>query len=248
MSPWLPFIWETSVDELARLKHLYHLDEVAGHGQTEWDQILRIRHWVHRQWTHDGDHMSEHQDAFSLLEGAATGACYSCCEYAALFIQCCSALGFPARLIHARRADAGESMSAQGHVVAEVWFETRQRWVVMDVQWDAHWEEDGIPLDALSLRRITRQAKHATWILPKTETRPSPSFWLQYFHTILYLQRNDFFQSLWAGRYTIALWLQPLDPSEEPVTQFQGKSEPLPRVFTREHSAINLRPNVIYTW
>src|SRR5438128_933591 len=83
-----PFVYERyDVSQLAELRGRYCLDDVIVGGDTEWDQLLRLREWVLGKWDH-GWATAKVDDAIDVLEKAEQGFCFSCGYYSAVFVQC----------------------------------------------------------------------------------------------------------------------------------------------------------------
>ena len=135
-----------------RFRRQYELDKVVGAAADDYEALRRIAGWVHSRWTHHSDNEPSRPDPFTILEEAETGERFRCVEYATITVACAQALGMPARKLGLRREDADTASSGAGHVVAEVWLGSYGKWVLVDGQWDAIPELDGVPLNAVELQ------------------------------------------------------------------------------------------------
>jgi hypothetical protein len=151
----VPFVYQEPSPRLKLLRERYKLDEVIASGKTELDQLMLLRYWVRNQWhTAWGNHPQPWMppwDAHIILENKDQPDCLTMCtHYAAVFTQCCLALGWNAR-----------HCILDHHCVAEVFVNEQNRWVMMDAGNSAqrsdvglHFEDNGVPLSALELHHV----------------------------------------------------------------------------------------------
>jgi hypothetical protein len=151
----VPFVYQEPSPRLKLLRERYKLDEVIAPGKTEMAQLMLLRYWVRNQWhTAWGNHPEPWMppwDAHIILENKDRADCLTMCtHYAAVFTQCCLALGWNAR-----------HCILDHHCVAEVYVNERQRWVMMDAGNSAqradvglHFEDNNGPLSAFELHQI----------------------------------------------------------------------------------------------
>jgi len=131
-----------------RLVKQYRLDEVIAAGKTELEQLALLRDWVHSQWLGwqaDKYPYCPPWDPLEILETTKGNWGFGMCtHYGAVFSGCAAALGFVSR-----------SIVVDHHCLAEVWSEDLQKWILEDAgpsrEYDATYEVDGIPLNALEL-------------------------------------------------------------------------------------------------
>src|SRR5262245_43719805 len=124
------------------------------------EQLMLLRHWVrnqwHTAWGTDPAAWMPPWDALIVFESKDQPDCLTMCtHYAAVFTQCCLALGWNAR-----------HCILDHHCVSEVWLDEHRRWVMMDAGNSArradvglHFERDGTPLSALELHQAQRSGK-----------------------------------------------------------------------------------------
>src|SRR5262249_46938819 len=155
--PSTPFVYDRPTARLKLLRERYNLDAVIKPGKTEMEQLMLLRYWVRNQWhTAWGSHPSPWMppwDAHIILENRDQLDCLTMCtHYAAVFTQCCQALGWNAR-----------HCILDHHCVAEVYVNEHNRWVMMDAGNSAqradgglHFESKGVPLSALELQQVQR--------------------------------------------------------------------------------------------
>jgi hypothetical protein len=137
------------------LRERWRLEHVIRGGKTEFEKILRLKRWVRHQWENGWDRGALQYvppwDAMVVLE--LTGQRLSlgtCTHYSSTFVQCCLAVGIPARI-----------SIITHHCVAEVWSNEYKKWVMMDPGCDTddgrkgtrHFERNGIPMSALELHQ-----------------------------------------------------------------------------------------------
>jgi hypothetical protein len=156
----VPFIYQEPSPRLKLLRERYRLDQVIAHGKTEMEQLMLLRHWVRNQWhTAWGANAAAWMppwDALIILEAKDQPDCLTMCtHYAAVFTQCCLALGWNAR-----------HCILDHHCVAEVWVDQHRKWVMMDAgnskerpDANLHFERAGVPLSALELHLAQRSGK-----------------------------------------------------------------------------------------
>jgi hypothetical protein len=147
-----PFVYQEPSPRLKYLREHYKLDQVIAPGKTETEQLMLLRYWVRNQWhTAWGSHPAAWMppwDALIILESKDRPDCLTMCtHYAAVFTQCCQALGWNAR-----------HCILDHHCVAEVYIQEHDKWVMMDAGNSAqradvglHFERDGVPLSAREL-------------------------------------------------------------------------------------------------
>lgn len=144
-----------------KLRHMYHLLEVAGQG-SDFERARRIKTWVRQRWDHgyDGRKMRGELDALALLAAAKRGLNFACGSYAQTFMECCQAVGLPARRLNIRRKETDFPHGCRGnngHCVAEVYCRELGKWVLMDADRNSHYCLRGKPMSALDLHRSWRR-------------------------------------------------------------------------------------------
>jgi predicted Ser/Thr protein kinase/transglutaminase-like putative cysteine protease len=137
---------------LTALRTQYGLDKVVAGTADDYEQLRRLVKWTHDRWQHVGNNTPSKPDPLTILAEAAQGRQFRCVEYAVVLAGCAQALGIPARTLGLRREDVETAQSGAGHVVAEVWLKSRNKWVFADGQWDAIPEKDGTPLNAVEFQ------------------------------------------------------------------------------------------------
>lgn len=152
------FIFAHQLADEPRLKILrerWRLEHVIKGGETEFAQIMRLKRWVRQQWENGWDsgllQFVPPWDAMVVLELAGQKLSLGMCtHYSSTFVQCCLAVGIPARVT-----------IISCHCVAEVWSNEFKKWMMMDPGCDVddgrkgtrHFERNGIPMSALELHQ-----------------------------------------------------------------------------------------------
>jgi len=155
-----PFVYQEPSTRLKKLRERYQLDKVIAPGKTEMEQLMLLRHWVRNQWHNawgtDPTAWMPAWDALVILESKDQPDCLTMCtHYAAVFTQCCLALGWNAR-----------HCILDHHCVAEVWVDQHQKWVMVDAGNSSeradvtlHFERHGVPMSAWQLHMAQRTGK-----------------------------------------------------------------------------------------
>ena len=154
------FVYQGPSPRLKLLRERYQLDAVIAPGKTEMEQLMLLRTWVRNQWhTAWGSNAAAWMppwDALVILENRDRPDCLTMCtHYAAVFTQCCLALGWNAR-----------HCILDHHCVAEVYVNQHDKWIMMDAGNSAqradvglHFERGDVPLSALELHQAQRSGK-----------------------------------------------------------------------------------------
>ncbi|OGR85002.1 MAG: hypothetical protein A2901_06035 [Elusimicrobia bacterium RIFCSPLOWO2_01_FULL_54_10] len=115
---------------------------VVADGATEFEKIVMLRGWVHRQWK--GESASFCYPAWDAMEILTLARNHGnkafCAQYAIVFLQACLSIGIPARYV-----------DLPGHFVVEIWSNDFNKWVVMDPTGDIHFRRDDDVLDGIDL-------------------------------------------------------------------------------------------------
>jgi hypothetical protein len=142
---------------LAELRQRFPLEEVAGDG-TDVEKAIRLRDWIKSLFPHHIPYRMPEWNALLILDRGSRGVeHFICVHYSVSLVQCCLALGLPARMINLHRGlsdhyrigdEAVADPPVDEHVVAEVWSSDLDKWVMMDTDFDVHYQRDGVPLSA----------------------------------------------------------------------------------------------------
>ncbi|OON65671.1 transglutaminase domain-containing protein [Hymenobacter sp. CRA2] len=166
---------------LAQLRQQYHLDAVVQGAKNDTERALRLLHWVHQQWNHNGSNEPTKNDALSILEEVKQGKQFRCVEYGIVATSCLNAYGLKSRVLGLKTKDVETTDSGAGHVLLETWLPDQQKWVLLDGQWDVMPVLRGKPLNAVEFQQaIARNCKdleirslsgtskmgYVTWIAP----------------------------------------------------------------------------------
>lgn len=156
--PSLPFepIFRSPKHPLAvKLREKYRLFKIAGEG-TDFERARRLKSWVRSRWNHGWNHENQ-QDALDILARAEGGGTFNCGWYSRVFVQCCLAIGLPARMMWASRKnydfpDGGLVFKVNaGHVISEVYCRELCKWVMLDADANAFYQIDGVPMNSLEV-------------------------------------------------------------------------------------------------
>jgi hypothetical protein len=146
----LPLRFESlSHPRLAELAGRENLVSVAAGARDEFDAILRLKEWTAKQFPHSTPNPYPPWDAIQILDwirGGITGG--YCAQYAQVFLQGLASLGYQSRYV-----EIGLNDNPYAHYVMEVWSNQFNKWVVMDVDYNMHFERDGVPLSALEVHQ-----------------------------------------------------------------------------------------------
>jgi hypothetical protein len=137
-----------------RLRTEYRLDDIV-HGETsEFRKMLKLRHWVHSRW-HIDNAQNFNGDVFAILEKAKAGAGFNCSHAMKVQHAVMTAMGFVVRDLGVQ-CNTEEFPEGYHHGVNEVWSNEFAKWVLMDGEYDFHFERDGQVLSALEVHEAVR--------------------------------------------------------------------------------------------
>ena len=142
---------------MARLRTDYRLEELVAGAADGYERLQIVLKWAHDLWDHSGDNKPSKSDPITILEEASQGQRFRCVEYSIVVAAASRALGMPSRVLALKRPDVETAESGAGHVVAEVWLDQFDKWVLVDGQMDAIPERKGIPLNAVEFQDALAQ-------------------------------------------------------------------------------------------
>lgn len=145
---------------LAELRSLYALDKLVTSNSSDLEKILVVLNWTHNQWKHDGNNQPSKPDALTILKEAKEGENFRCVEYGIVVSRALLALNFKARVLGLKTKDVETTQSGAGHVLAEVWVPSFQKWALIDGQFNIMPVLDGIPLNAVELQEAISNKKN----------------------------------------------------------------------------------------
>jgi len=154
------FTYQARSPRTEALRKRFQLDKLIAAGKTEMEQLILLRHWVRNQWhcawEGGADAWMPPWDALIILDSKDQPGCLTMCtHYAAVYTQCCVALGWNAR-----------HCILDHHCVSEVYVNSHRKWVMMDAgnskerpDCNLHFERGGVPLSARELMLTHRSGK-----------------------------------------------------------------------------------------
>lgn len=160
------FLYHNSDDPgPVQLRTEYKLDDVIKGIEDEFQQVAALAGWVNSRWSHSGSNTPSSRNPLVILEEAADGASFRCVEYSLVMVGAAQALGMPARMLGLKTRHAATARSGAGHVVAEIWLDDLEKWVVADPQLGYVFMADGIPLNAVELGESLAQSPGSVEVL-----------------------------------------------------------------------------------
>lgn len=131
----MPFEYEDpNHPRMVALRQKYKLDEVVKDGNTELEKLILLRNWVKNQWKYKPAMNVKYPawDADEIL----TRKIGFCVQFAVTYVQCCAALGYPARFVFGYHPGG---IAGSGHEVTEVWSNQFGKWIFMDPEGNRHY-------------------------------------------------------------------------------------------------------------
>ncbi len=138
-----------------RLRKEYKLDEVIQGETSEFRQMLKLRQWVHSRW-HIDNEQTFNGDVFEILEKAQAGAGFNCSHAMKVQHAVLTAMGFVVRDLGVQ-CNTEEFPDGFHHGVNEVWSNELAKWVLLDGEYDFHFEQNGRVLSALEVHEAARR-------------------------------------------------------------------------------------------
>jgi len=134
----------------------YGLDEVVRGESDEFRKLLLLRHWLNSRIVIDRTRPAANdEDALKILEEGPKGGRYSCGHFEAAQHAVLNAMGWVTRSVLS--GPAGDRPDLTGsHGSNEVWCNSLCKWVMIDAEYDSHFEKDGVPLSALEISEAGR--------------------------------------------------------------------------------------------
>jgi hypothetical protein len=138
-----------------RLREEYRLDDVVKGETSEFRQMLKLRHWVHSRW-HIDNEQNFGGNVFEILEKAKSGEGFNCSHAMKVQHAVMSAMGYVVRDLGVQ-CNTEEFPDGFHHGVNEVWSNEFAKWVLMDGEYDFHFERGGRVLSALEVHEAARR-------------------------------------------------------------------------------------------
>jgi hypothetical protein len=157
---------------LQPLQANYHFEEVVKNAKSEQEKVLIMLNWVRGRWEHNGWNDAKTNNACTILERAEKGEKFRCVEYGIVLKNALLAVGLKARTLGLKTRDVEITKYGAGHVLSEVWLKDKQKWALVDAQFNAMPVLDGIPLNAVELQAAIIQKKDFRFVNIKGELTP----------------------------------------------------------------------------
>ena len=202
--------------------------------QNDFERAIALRNFVKSLWHHgtSGADFFDPKDfdALKIIELAHQGKKFWCQVYALVYTELANYVGLVSRLV---------MLSSEGykfdHGVVETWSNLFNKWVLMDPDFNIHYELNGIPLNAVELHNIWSEKK---WNLVKVikgfprpvgydvETRSKYKLINLYAYVRIDLRNDYYWNRFPKGHPSVSdentlLWYDPIFP---PILSFEMKT------------------------
>lgn len=145
--------------ELRQLRE-YVLKQVDLSRHSDPELILAALEWVSIQWDHDGmNQPPPGTSSYQLLQNVKQGQRYRCVEYGTVVADLLLSLGYPSRTLGIKTADVAYGGFGQGHVAAEVWSNTLDKWIFIDPQFSMAATHQGRYLSFYEMYQLKREGR-----------------------------------------------------------------------------------------
>jgi hypothetical protein len=156
---------DTETDtNLIRLRDKYQLEDVVKYAKNEQEKVLTMLNWVRNRWEHNGWNDAKTSNACTILERAENGEKFRCVEYGIVLKNTLMAVGLPARQLGLMTRDVAVTKFGAGHVLSEVWLKDKQKWAMIDAQFNIMPMIDDLPLNAVELQEAIIERKNYRFV------------------------------------------------------------------------------------
>ena len=197
--------------QLQTLRQEYQFDEAVAAGNSEFDQMTRLKDWVFANVHFKHNYkVGQLRNALDILRMGDKGSTFHCTHFAAVYLQCALSMGWTSRYAFLRNVVDEE------HAVNEIWSNDLRKWVFIDVTWNIHIEREGLPLSLLEIREewIRNGGKELVYVFGSRENEarytyrdfpiersdnnawiwwPIDEIFITYTYEIAMVGRNNFF-------------------------------------------------------
>jgi len=138
-------LWNIEHDQyLIRLLSECNINKLIPSNSNDFEKIQIVTNYVHNLWKHNGVNAPEKNDPISILQDVKKGDKFRCVEYSIVLNGCLNALGIISRILSLKTKNCETKRYGAGHVVVEAYLKDKEKWVMIDPQWDV------IPMFVLS--------------------------------------------------------------------------------------------------
>lgn len=153
------------------------LANVTAGAATEFEGVLLLKDWVAAQFPHTApDPYYPPWDALIILDAIRSGITGGfCAQFSQVMLQSLAALGLPARYLEIGRID-----NPYAHFPLEYWSNQFNKWVLLDVDFNLHFERNGVPLSGLEVHDAYVSGEAASVTIVEGSVRqghPSYTVW-----------------------------------------------------------------------
>jgi len=155
---------------------------------TDQEKVLQVLHWTNSRWKHSGNNSPKKNDAISILQEAEAGGRFPCFAYAIVLRDQLNALGYKARTVYLKTADAKTRKGSPGHVATEVFLNDLQKWVFIDGQFNVMPSLNGVPLNAVEFQNAISTDFDAFQLLSlaSNDAKPSKTSYVEFVYDYLF--------------------------------------------------------------
>lgn len=173
---------------LAELAAREGLERVVDGAATEFEAVLKLKEWVAAQFPHTNPDPYPPWDAIVILDAIRAGLTGGfCAQYSQVMLQSLAALGYPARYV-----EVGQTDNPFSHFPLEYWSNQFDKWVLIDVDYNLHYEKGRVPLSAREVHDALVSGQAASVDVVEGAFRlghPSPNDWSQGTRELYYYLR-----------------------------------------------------------
>lgn len=177
LTPGLPIRYEHfDTPRLRELSEQENLGAVVAGASDEFERMLLVKDWVAMQWPHSIPDPYPPWDAIVVLDWIRTGKTGGFCgQYSQVLLQSLAAIGLTGRYV-----EIGWTDYPYQHFVTEFWSNQYNKWIMMDADFNVHFERSGVPMSALEIHDAYARSdfSEVAAILGNVRTgHPHPSEW-----------------------------------------------------------------------
>lgn len=139
--------------KLLQLRKQEGFDKLVAGSKDELEQMQRIADWAQKRLPKFGTPTSKALAPIDIIKAADEGNTFFCNHFACIFVGAATSMGWPCRTLALHVGNHPSGKGAPEHSEAEVWSNQYRKWILFDPLYGAHFEINGIPLNAWEMRQ-----------------------------------------------------------------------------------------------